>query len=334
MLIEEKSTGASPTPDLSQAMADYARNGYCVVPNVLSPAQVAAARQRIEEQAEAELALGWARLDNGPKQQKKAMEDMVNLLKEDVGEIQGGVNQRISFLVNKGQVLRDLITHPVALGLAEHVLGKEFLLCSFAANIANKGGVLEDLHRDSWWMPVPIHKDDHDYVKVGHRKRNTQLPDSAPKDVVVPPVMCVVVWMLTDFTEENGGTRLVPGSNLRPDNPVSSVPHVVPSIAATGKAGSVVMWDGRLWHATGQNLTDDPRIGLLCAYCGPLIRPHENYFLGLDPAVLDQASDKLLDLLGYSSWFYFNRLDTLSSPKRFRAREPWISELHMGKGQR
>ena len=166
MLIEEKSTGASPTPDLSQAMADYARNGYCVVPNVLSPAQVAAARQRIEEQAEAELALGWARLDNGPKQQKKAMEDMVNLLKEDVGEIQGGVNQRISFLVNKGQVLRDLITHPVALGLAEHVLGKEFLLCSFAANIANKGGVLEDLHRDSWWMPVPIHKDDHDYVKV------------------------------------------------------------------------------------------------------------------------------------------------------------------------
>ncbi|MCK1758644.1 phytanoyl-CoA dioxygenase family protein [Bradyrhizobium sp. 137] len=78
-----------------------------------------------------------------------------------------------------------------------------------------------------------------------------------------------VIWLLTDFTEENGGTRLVAGSHLLPDGPDSSVPYKAPTIAATGKAGSIVFFDGRLWHGTGQNLTDEPRIGLLTFYVGP-----------------------------------------------------------------
>ncbi|MBT1517149.1 phytanoyl-CoA dioxygenase family protein [Bradyrhizobium sp. SRL28] len=314
--------------DLARAKADYERDGYCIIPDVLSPSEVAEVRQRVVEQAEAEKALGWAREDAGPTQLKKVLEDQAGALRESVPEIQGGVNQRMYFLLNKGKVLRDLVTRPVALELAEHVLGENFLLSSFGANIAKKGGVPEPLHRDNWWCPMRFRKGDA-HIKVGDRKRYSVEPDSAPKDIIMPACACNVVWMLTDFTEENGGTRLVPGSHLLPDNPDSTVPHKVPTIAATGKAGSCIFFDGRLWHGTGQNLTDEPRIGLLAFYCGPQFRQLENFFLGLDPAVLDECSDKFRDLLGYTPWFFYGVADGLSSRKRLRAREPWIPEMRI-----
>lgn len=314
--------------DLEKAKADFARDGYCIIPDVLSASEVAAVRQRIIEQAAAEKALGWARQDAGPSQLKRVLEDQEALLRENPAELKGGVNQRIGFLVNKGKILRDLVTHPVALELVEHALGHNFLLSGFDANIAKKGGALDGLHRDAWWCPMP-YRDGDDYVKVGDRKRNTAEPDGAPKGLNIPPAACNMVWMLTDFTDENGATRIVPGSHLLPDNADSSVPHKVPSVPATGKAGSCMFFDGRLWHSTGQNVTDEPRIGLLAYYCGPQFRQLDNYFLGLDPSILDEGSDRLLDLLGYTTWFNYGRTDTLSSRKRLRAREPWILEMRL-----
>lgn len=103
----------------------------------------------------------------------------------------------------------------------------------------------------------------------------------------------------------------------------------MPTIAATAKAGSCLFFDGRLWHATGQNTTDEARIGLLAYHCGPQFRQLENYFLGLDPAVLHEASERLLDLLGFTAWFNYGHADALSSLNRLRAREPWIPEMRI-----
>ncbi|WP_130220385.1 hypothetical protein [Bradyrhizobium genosp. SA-3] len=64
-------------------------------------------------------------------------------------------------------------------------------------------------------------------------------------------------------------------------------------------------------------------------YCGPQFRPLQNYGLGIDPAVLDEASDRLLDLLGYTTWFGDGSCDGLSSRKRLRARKPWIPEMRI-----
>lgn len=319
-------SNASSGHDLTDAMTKLAKDGYCVVPDVLSPSEVDVLRRRVTEQAEAEKALGWASEDGGPEQLKQVMMNMELLLQEPVSESTGGVNQYVRFLVNKGKILRDLVTHPVALEFAAHVLGSNFLLKSFSANIVKKGGVLEDIHRDSWWMPEAYQKGG-SYIKVGDRKRIAVDPEPPPKDILLPPCECNVIWMLTDFTEENGATRLVPGTHLLSERPDSSVPHKVKTIPALGKAGSCLILDGRIWHATGKNLTESARVGLLAFYCAPYIRQNENYFLGLDPAILQEGSDTLLNLLGYSTWFFFGRGDALSSAKRLRAREPWIPEL-------
>jgi ectoine hydroxylase-related dioxygenase (phytanoyl-CoA dioxygenase family) len=81
--------------------------------------------------------------------------------------------------------------------------------------------------------------------------------------------------MLTDFTVENGGTRLAPRSHLSGRNPDGSVP-IASRRSRRRKAGSVVVFDGRTWHGTGRNLDPEPRIAALLAFAGPQFRSQEN----------------------------------------------------------
>ena len=85
------------------------------------------------------------------------------------------------------------------------------------------------------------------------------------------PVQLSSLWMLTDFTVENGGTWIVSGSHRMSDNPTGSLkidrfePYPA-EMQVTGKAGSVLVFDSRLWHATGSNNTDRLRIGVVVRY--------------------------------------------------------------------
>lgn len=272
---------------LADARKSLDETGFCVVPDVLDAATVAAIRQRTLEQAEAERALGLVP-EGGPE----------------------GPNARVFMLVNKGQVFRDLITHPTALALVEHLLGQHFLLSQFSANIANKGGVEQGLHCDDWWAPRPIRPGE-PFTRVGDLQRYTPNPKLTVTrgEAITPPCVINIAWMISDFTPENGGTRLVPGSHLTGHTPDGSVPHKVESIGATGKAGSILAFDGRTWHGTGRNLTDDPRIVLLMTFCGPQFRTQENFFVGVDPQVYEQASPRLRELLGFTIWNAYGRTE-------------------------
>jgi len=79
------------------------------------------------------------------------------------------------------------------------------------------------------------------------------------------------LWMLSPFTQENGGTLIVPGSHKESNNPTGDNdvalydPH--PSeMNATGSAGSVLVLDSRMWHATAQNLSDEERVSVVVRY--------------------------------------------------------------------
>lgn len=89
------------------------------------------------------------------------------------------------------------------------------------------------------------------------------------------PMLLQTMWMLTEFTEDNGGTRLVPGSHksLRPPR-AEDVRHEVPVV---GPAGSVLIWHGGIWHRNGANITlDRHRMGANIAYIPRFIhRPRD-----------------------------------------------------------
>ena len=94
--------------------------------------------------------------------------------------------------------------------------------------------------------------------------------DSAGAFAQVPDVPWMVnsIWMLSDFTAENGATRVVPMSHgARLKRPPEDLQPDDPTIEAVcGRSGSVMMWHGGLWHGAGPNSSQQIRIGLNAAY--------------------------------------------------------------------
>jgi ectoine hydroxylase-related dioxygenase (phytanoyl-CoA dioxygenase family) len=119
--------------------------------------------------------------------------------------------------------------------------------------------------------------------------------------------------MLDEFTAENGGTRLVPDSHLLGRQPwYASGEGNTATIPTCAPAGSVMIFDGRLWHQTGANVTKDQyRHGILNYYCRGFIRQQQNFFLELESEVIEQASPTLRRLLGWENYFSLGLHDGL-----------------------
>lgn len=183
-----------------------------------------------------------------------------------------GPNQRVWNLVNKGEVFRRLLLNPTMHDLLRHVLGKHLLISSFTANTARKGGIAGGLHGDQMFAP----------------------PETPY------PLVANCLWMLDDFTPENGATRIVPRSHRLQKWPKSD--EEVPTAPACGPAGTIMVFDGRLWHGTGANQTDTPRRALLTYACLPFVRQQENLTMSVAPDVLEACSPELKSLLGFKVW--------------------------------
>ncbi len=299
-----------PTTDLDTLKSNIDEFGYCLVQDALPPAQLAAARQRLLEQAQAELEQGYAFEDGGAKQQWGAFTDEEGRTRRDAFRAAaGGVNQRVWMLVNKGRVFRQMLTQPTVRAVVSHVLGNDYLLSSYGANIAKPGGIAMDLHTDQWWMPEPIHRKPSP-VPAGSLTRELSNREDDHPAMIAPPVVVNVMWMLNDFTEANGATRLVPRSHLYGRRPDKVRDKNVGSIPAEGIAGSAMLFDGRIWHGTGANISDGERLGVLSTFVAPQFRTQVNFTMGTSKEVLEEASEDLLALLGFKIWNAYGRIES------------------------
>ena len=298
-----------PTRDSEVARADLSTYGYCFIDEAVPADQLAVLRRRLEDQALAEQQAGIGYFDGAPDQNWGSFRGADGKLRSDgFTQAAGGINQRVWMLVNKGQAFVDLLRHDMARELVAHVLGDHYLLSSYTANIANPGGVAMKLHTDQWWAPTPTRRERR-ALPIGSmtRQRFDQDEDLDEAPMVAPAACCNIMWMLDDFTEENGATRIVPGSHLYGRQPDHERETDVTTIPATGAAGHAMVFDGRLWHGTGANVGNSQRKGLLTTFCGPQFRPQENFTIGTRPEVLDQASEDLLSLLGFGVWCGYGR---------------------------
>ena len=74
------------------------------------------------------------------------------------------------------------------------------------------------------------------------------------------------IWMVEDFSQANGGTRVLPSSHLKRHGPRSEedrLEFAEKSISTTGGAGDLLVYIGQVWHASGFNLTEVPRVAIL-----------------------------------------------------------------------
>ena len=109
------------------------------------------------------------------------------------------------------------------------------------------------------------------------------------------------MWALTDFTAENGATRVVPGSRQDEHRKQFAPEDALP---AEMKSGSVLLYTGSLYHGGGENQSDGHRVGLIVHYSLAWLRQEENQYLGCPQEVLDELPEQLLRLMGYAKGSY------------------------------
>ena len=299
-----------PTTDLDTLKSNIDEFGYCLIKDAIPAAQIAIACERLLEQAAAELQAGQAFEDGGAKQQWGAFTDKDGNIRRDAFSAKaGGVNQRVWMLINKGKIFRDLLSQPDMRAAVGHVLGNDYLLSSYGANIAKPGGIAMNLHTDQWWMPEPIHRRPNPVPAGSLTRELSNRVDDFPA-MIAPPVVVNVMWMLNDFTEANGATRLVPRSHLFGRRPDAERDKDVVSVPAEGTAGSAMIFDGRIWHGTGANISDGPRLGVLSTFAAPQFRTQANFTMATAPEVVAEADDDLLALLGFKIWNAYGRIES------------------------
>jgi ectoine hydroxylase-related dioxygenase (phytanoyl-CoA dioxygenase family) len=212
-------------------------------------------------------------------------------------------NQRLGHLLNKGRVFRELLHHPDVAAEVAAILGRGAYLSSLTAMIMRKGGVAQVLHSDQQFMPF-----------------------ATPVAMV-----CNVVWMLVDFTRQNGATRLVPGSHRLPpptirfERDAAGERRLIQSdaeaVVAEAPAGSALIFDGRIWHGAGANQTDIPRPAIFSYYCQPYLRQQENLPLSLREEVYADLTEAERAMVGFESP---NRGTGRIAPVLGRANTNWL----------
>ena len=128
-----------------------------------------------------------------------------------------------------------------------------------------------------------------------------------------PPAVINTMWALDDFTEDNGATQLVAKSHLWDDqrqvDPASAVPAVMPR-------GSLLIWDGALYHGGGTNNSRQSRTGIILAYNLGWLRQYENMYLSVPPDVARTLSPELQQLIGYRNHGYLGTYEG-NDPRRW-----------------
>jgi hypothetical protein len=140
--------------------------------------------------------------------------------------------RRLANLVNKGRIFEDVICTPEVLDAMAHVLGPRYKLSSLNARSTDPFSPVDQ----------PLHA------------------DSAAVADELGYWVCNSVWMLDDFTAENGATRMVPGSHRWNRLPPPDLYEAYPGQKLVlGVAGTVVIMNAHMWHGGTANGTARPR---------------------------------------------------------------------------
>jgi len=196
------------------------------------------------------------------------------LADEATDEIRAAKTQRVGGIAYKHRIFAELLAHPLIVSIWQSYLDDDDVICStWSANTAYPGYDKYGWHPDYpyWWInqPWPLKK-----------------------------VCGQTIWLLDDFTEENGGTGFMPGSHLKGHSPPNGWNEAWPAEAQilTGIRGSALLFHGAMWHTARPNRSGRARSALLGMYTRPFFLTQEDLLAQLDK--VENPSEMMRQLMG------------------------------------
>ena len=199
---------------------------------------------------------------------------------------EGSCTERIYALLTQGKVFQDIVEDVRIMALCDAFLEPNYLLTTSQAICIFPGESPQPWHCDDAFYSIP-----------------------RPRRLALSTVIAI-----DDFSAENGGTEVIPGSNHWNDEQVGGdyrdgeteteadfAERVADqSIAVEMPAGACVVFASSTLHRGGANTSDSPRRALSNQYCQPWVRTIENFFLTVPRQEVATMSPKIQSLLGYS----------------------------------
>lgn len=202
---------------------------------------------------------------------------------EIVQEFHGANTKRLTNLVTHSPVFRsEIIDHDLVHALCEATFLEEsgtYWMTTAQVIEIGPGNRPQMLHRDlENWYP---------FVGMGPAG---------------PEITLNFLIALTDFTEENGATRVIPGSHQWPDFEDRGTPEQ--TIPATMKAGDALFISGKTVHGGGANVTADQyRRGVSFAFNPGYLVGEEAYPFLVDRDVVRTLPERVQRILGFRSQY-------------------------------
>jgi ectoine hydroxylase-related dioxygenase (phytanoyl-CoA dioxygenase family) len=222
-----------------------------------------------------------------PKEHAEALRELVldmAAYEERVGDAyhypfdKEGKTQRIWNLTNKSEEFRRLLDMSELTAMMNHIFDRPthyhlFNLSSYQACLLKPGAKRQKLHLDTPF-PEPI-------------------PPWAAK--------ANSIWMLDDFTTNNGSTEVVPGTHNNGRKPTAEDDQKTEYVQATGSKGSVLFTHGNVWHRAGANNSDRVRVALFASFAASFIREiasEEDHSIVICDRVKNSVSEHIKKLIG------------------------------------
>jgi ectoine hydroxylase-related dioxygenase (phytanoyl-CoA dioxygenase family) len=193
-------------------------------------------------------------------------------------EDQVHLQRRVWNLLNKGEVFERMVQHPTVMKIAGAFLGSEFIMGSVAANRLLPGGPGQEPHVDYPYWDL---------------YRTETFPANINSSF---PLNMQATFLLDDFTEENGATAFLPGSQQKLSWPDEAT-FFAGAQRKIGKAGDCYIFNGMVWHCAMPNKSTGDRSAILVEYLAKFITPLEDQKHGVRPDVVERATPMLRQLM-------------------------------------
>ena len=254
---------------------DLEANGFCVVENVLTANEVSGIREKL--------------LLAATESDRRGVPTHIPSLDPN------DANVRVFNLLDLDPVFLELMERPKAIQFVKALVGDNFIVSNFTANIARPGAQSMHAHSDLGIVfPGPWLK----------------------------PWSMNVLWCLDDVHHDNGATRYLPDSHkitCAKDVPTDMLDNMQ---SFNAKAGSIIIMDGRLWHTSGENVTENEERAIVFGYySAAFLRPQVNWNVLLAESTQRNLSPQTRRWLGLNGTANMLSVDFVERPDQLSTQE-------------